>query len=170
MAMLCIGAPTAAAKSGIDVSAVWNGGGTGVAVSAFGGDDAAGPQRLCLQESTRQGWHTLVCGRIELGTGGKIGYTVPAAGPGARFRAVLQRISRMRGRAPQADLTSAGIAPKTPSARSLSLRSARAAALRHGHGCDRPEDRAQRQAKSRSVVSLSSVDNGIATASVVRSK
>jgi hypothetical protein len=167
MAVLCIGAPAAAAKSGIDVSAVWRGG-RSVAVSAFGGDDAAGPQRLCLQESAGHGWHTLVCGRIELGTGGRIGYDVPAAGPGARFRAVLQRISRVRGGAPQADLASARIAPRSPSARSP--RSARAAVRRRGRGRVREQDRAQRQAKSRSVVSLSSVDNGIATASVVRSK
>jgi hypothetical protein len=145
VAVLCLTAPSAEAKSGIEVSAVRAAGGA-VAVSGFGGDDAGGPQRLCLQQSAAKGWHTLVCGRVELGTGGRVRILLPAAGPRPRFRALLQRTSRAPGVAPVPDLVSGTAAPAV--ARPL----------------------AQRQMNSRSVVSLSSTDKGIETASVVRSK
>jgi len=146
VAALCLAVPSAAAKSDIDITVVPDAGSRGVVVSAFGGDDAAGRQRLCLQESRGAGWHTLVCGRVRLGTGGRVRTVVPPPGRRALFRAVLQRMGRVPGRAPVTDATSApvGLRVAAPSG--------------------------QRQANSKSEVSLSSVDNGIDTASVVRSK
>jgi len=146
VAVLCFAAPSAVAKSDIDITLAPDAGSRGVVVSAFGGDDAAGRQRLCLQQSRGAGWRTLVCGKVRLGTGGRVRAVVPSAGRAARFRAVLQRMGRVPGSPPVTDVTSApvGLRAAGPSG--------------------------QRQANSKSEVSLSSVDNGIDTASVVRSK
>jgi hypothetical protein len=154
-------AAPAQAKAGISITAVpaaAGGAGAGarqVAVAAFGGDDAAGRQRLCVQRRVGAGWRTAVCGPVELGTGGWVRVTLPRTASGATwFRALLQRIEPGPGRRPETDLVSG---PVTPPAGEAAL-------------LETPCEAAQWQTTSRSAVSLSSVDNGIETASVVRSK
>jgi hypothetical protein len=147
-------AAPAQAKSGISITAApvaTGGAGAGlIAVSAFGGDDAAGRQRLCVQRLVGRGWRTIVCGPVEFGTGGRVRATVPPTANGATWlRALLQAVGRgPRRRPPVTDLVSAPVGPALAAP------------------CRRP----QWQSTSRSAVSLSSADNGIATASVVRSK
>lgn len=141
LTLVCLGAPSAAAKSGLSVTAVPAAAGSGhragVEVSGFGGDDAAGRQRLCLQRSVAGSWHTLACGRVQLGTGGRVQVLVVRASADDRFRAQLQKVGSDRRTVP--DLTSSAV-------------------------------RVHRQTNSRSVVSLSRRDKGIAVASVVRLK
>lgn len=150
-------AAPAQAKSGISITAApvaTGGAGAGqIAVSAFGGDDAAGRQRLCVQRLVGRGWRTVECGPVELGTGGRVRVSVPPSGNGATWwRALLQAIGRGPRHRPVTDLVSAPVSavPAAP--------------------CHRGAVLAQWQSTSRSAVSLSSADNGIATASVVRSK
>jgi hypothetical protein len=144
----------AQAKSGISITAVLTATGRAgagqVAVSAFGGDDAAGRQRLCVQRLVGDGaWRTVVCGPVEFGTGGRVRASVPSSVTGPTWvRALLQAVGRGPRRRPVTVLVSAPVAPVLTAP------------------CRGP----QWQSTSRSAVSLSSVDNGIATASVVRSK
>ena len=146
-------AAPAQAKSGISISAVPVADGAPgagqVAVSAFGGDDAAGLQRLCVQRLAGSGWRTAACGPVEFGTGGLLRAMLPSSASGVTWlRALLQAIGRGPRRRPVTDLVSNPVAVVLAAP------------------CHRP----QWQTTSRSAVSLSSVDNGIATASVVRSK
>lgn len=158
----------AQAKSGIWISAVpvyVEGEATArIAVSAFGGDDAAGRQRLCVQRLVEGSWRTAVCGRVELGTGGWVRVTVPRTPAAVSwFRAVLRRAGR-KGRE-TTDLVSAPVSPfVAATAMGAGTDAARASAWAAWAYC------AQSQTYSKSAVSLSSTDNGIETASVVRSK
>ena len=96
--VLCAVASPAAAKSGVEVSVAVNPGGSTLTVSASGGDDAAGPQRLCVQQATATGWRTIACGRTGFGTGGTVRVQVPATATRPRVRAVIQRMGRDRRR------------------------------------------------------------------------
>ena len=107
-------AGSAAAKSDLRVGAaavtVARSGAAEIAVTAVGGDDAAGLQRLCVQQGSADGWRDLSCGRVRFGTGGRLRVLVPVswAGP-QRFRAELERVPRKHdgGRgAPTPDLVS----------------------------------------------------------------
>ncbi|MBR7838416.1 hypothetical protein KDL01_34425 [Actinospica durhamensis] len=107
-------AGSAAAKSDLRVNAaavtVARSGAAEIAVTAVGGDDAAGPQRLCVQQDSAGGWRDLSCGRVRFGTGGRLRVLVPVswAGP-LRFRAELERVPRRHGGgrgAPTPDLVS----------------------------------------------------------------
>lgn len=213
--VLPLAASPAQAKSGISITAVLVGteSGTagGIAVSAFGADDAAGRQRLCVQRLVGGVWRTVLCGHAELGTGGWVRTTVARSAHGKSvFRAVVQRIGRDGRPQPGAELESAPVSPLAASASALSsapasvlapmvsgpiasgapivpvaseppatavaaatsavsamfpalaVPAALAAAV--SAGCAQP------QTDSKSTVSLSRVDNGIETASVVRSK
>ena len=114
-----------------------------------GAADAAGLQRLCVQRLVGSGWRTAMCGPVEFGTGGRLRATLPSSANGVTWlRALLQAIGRGPRRRPVTDLVSNPVAAVLAAP------------------CHRP----QWQTTSRSAVSLSSVDNGIATASVVRSK
>jgi hypothetical protein len=149
VAALCLTAGSAAAKSSLEVSAVpVTVGGVStdeISVTASGGDDAAGYQRLCLQQVQGDVWRTLTCGRIELGTGGTVQVFVQrAASESDTFRAEVQRVAR-DGRGDARLVVDLISSPVQSSA-------------------------GQRQINSTFAVSLSSVDSGIATASVVRSK
>ena len=150
VAALGLAAGPAEAKGGLTISATSvtaHGRPTGqVAVTASGGDDAAGLQRLCVQESTGPGWRTLVCGRIELGNGGTV--RTVALRPASRteyFRAQLWREVRRKNQTTVQilDLTSStvGVPP-----------------LRQPH------------TNLRSAVSLSSTVKGIVWAAVFRAK
>ena len=112
--VLSVAAAPAQAKSGIAITAVALGSPPGsigrVAVSAFGGDDAAGRQRLCVQRLAGHTWHTAVCGRIQLGTGGWVNTMVGRSVHGTSwFRAALERIDRDGRPQPIADLVSAPV-------------------------------------------------------------
>ena len=116
VAVLCVAAGPAAAKSGLEVSAVpvtVGGAPTDeVSVTASGGDDAAGYQRLCLQQLDGAAWRTFTCGPTERGTGGTVqAFVQRAASQSETFRAELQRVARdRRGSAsPVVDLTSAPV-------------------------------------------------------------
>jgi hypothetical protein len=64
-----------------------------VGLSAVGGDDAAGPQRLCLQQGSAAGWRDLVCGTVRFATGGTVRALVPVPWISAAwFRAELDRV------------------------------------------------------------------------------
>lgn len=228
--VLCVSAAPAQAKSGISITASPAGSGPGgrIVVAAFGGDDAAGWQRLCVQRLSPRGWGTVECGRAELGTGGWLRTTVPANAHGATwFRALLQRIGRNGRPEPIADLVSAPVgsaaaapaatpdtapSPTTTSA-TPAVTATPAMATPATPAADTPTgdtptgdtplttlnqqnpdtgsailavpellttfavpDRAgwaqcaQLQTDSKSTVSLSNVDNGIETASLLRSK
>ena len=153
-AAFCLAAGSAEAKAGLAVSATpvtVHGSATGlVSVSASGGDDAAGLQRLCLQQSAGAGWHTIKCGAIGLGNGGTVRIRAQRSATRTEyFRAQLWRVERRKTSGSGVsivevvDLTSSTV--RVPPAR-------------------------QPHTKSRSVVSFRSVETGIATASVVRSK
>jgi hypothetical protein len=156
---LGVAAPRAMAKSGLTVIAVRVAADSpDVVVTASGGDDAAGPQRLCLQRSTDgRTWQTVGCGRAELGTGGTVGMLVRDAPPDLLFRARLERTEAAGGRPPAPDLTSGpvAVAGADPASRPVA---------------DPGAGPVQWQTNSKSAVSFSSVDNGIDTASVVRLK
>jgi hypothetical protein len=116
VAALCLTAGPAAAKAGIAVSAVpvtVGGASTDeVSVTASGGDDAAGYQRLCLQQRDGDAWRTLACGPVRFGDGGTVqAFVQLAASQSATFRAELQRVARDgRGNAsPGVDLTSSPV-------------------------------------------------------------
>ena len=116
VAALCVAAGPAAAKSGLEVSAgpVTVGGAPTdeVSVTAIGGDDAAGYQRLCLQQFAGDVWRTLACGPVEFGDGGTVQAFVRRAPSGSQtFRAELQRVAHDgRGSAKTAvDLVSAPV-------------------------------------------------------------
>ena len=99
VAALCLMAGPAAAKAGLSVSAVpVTVGGVPtdeVSVSAIGGDDAAGYQRLCLQQVEHDAWRTIACGSVEFGDGGRVqAFVQRAASDGETFRAELQRVTR----------------------------------------------------------------------------
>ena len=101
VAALCLAAGPAAAKAGLEVSAVpttLGGEPTNeLSVTASGGDDAAGYQRLCLQQAQGDAWRTLVCGPAVFGTGGTVQvYVQRAASRGDTFRAELLRVTRDR--------------------------------------------------------------------------
>lgn len=159
VAALCLATSPAAAKSGVVVTVVpvsVNAGGVAaslLSVSASGGDDAAGMQKLCLQQrSPSRKWRTLTCGRVELGTGGNVQAEVQRRGSGRQyFRAELDRVPRGVDTAPVLDLTSP-VTAYGSAARSMS------------------GSMAQWHRTSRSAVSFRSKDSGIATASVVRLK
>lgn len=190
MALSGTAAP-AQAKSGISITAVPAGTEPGaadrIAVSAFGADDAAGRQRLCVQRLVGGVWRTVLCGRAELGTGGWVRTTVARSVHGkSLFRAVIQRVAGDGRPQPTADLVSAPVSPLAASAapdRASAMLAAPAIAaapdtaaaqpaVPDAAGSDAavPGTCAQPQTDSKSTVSLSSVDNGIETASVVRSK
>jgi len=153
LAALCLATSPAAAKSGVAVTVVpvYAGGVATdlLSVSASGGDDAAGMQQLCLQQRSRgHRWRTLTCGRVELGTGGTVQTDVQRRASGCQyFRAELERVPRALDAAPVLDLTTP-VTAYGSKARSM----------------------AQWQRTSRSAVSFSSKESGIATASVVRLK
>ena len=114
LAVLCLAAGPAAAKSDLTVSAVpvTVGGAPAdeVSVTATGEDDAAGFQRLCLQERDGIRWRTLTCGPAELGTGGTVHALVRrSTSRDESFRARLQRVRRGRNASPVVDLTSAPV-------------------------------------------------------------
>jgi hypothetical protein len=160
--LLGAAAPAAAAKSGLWVDAVVTAAErasrpAGVVVSASGGDDAAGRQRLCLQRLVDGSWHTLACGRVGLGTGGRVRVLVPGASFGDRFRAQVRKVGP--GRRTAVDLTSPVVSASASAPASATSASAPASAAR-----------AHRQTNSRSAVSFRSVDSGTETASVVRPK
>jgi hypothetical protein len=115
-AALFLAAGPAAAKAGLEVSAVpVSVGGVPtdeVSVTARGGDDAAGYQRLCLQQAADDGWRTLACGPVEFGDGGTVqAFVQRAPSQDETFRAELQRVARGgKGDAIQAvDLTSSPV-------------------------------------------------------------
>ena len=102
VAALCLAAGPAAAKATIGISAVpvtVGGAPTDeVSVTASGGDDAAGYQRLCLQQLDGDAWRTLACGPVGFGDGGTVQVFVQrAASQSATFRAELQRVARGGG-------------------------------------------------------------------------
>lgn len=153
---LCLTASPAAAKSGVVVTVVpvYAGGVATnlLSVSASGGDDAAGTQQLCLQQRSHHSWRTLACGQVELGTGGTVQTVVQRRASGRQyFRAELERVPRNLDAAPVLDLA-------TP----VTMYGSAARSMVHSM--------AQWQRTSRSAVSFSSKDSGIATASVVRLK
>ena len=99
------GAGPAAAKSDLSLSAVAAAGARAepdrITLTAVGGDDAAGPQRLCVQQDSARGWRDLACGRVRFGMGGKLRVVVPVARTRAgtrRFRAELERVPERRKR------------------------------------------------------------------------
>jgi len=99
LAAFCLAAGPAAAKAGLDVSVVpvtVGGAPTDeLSVTASGGDDAAGYQRLCLQQVQGDAWQTLACGPVEFGTGGTVQvYVQRAASRPEAFRAELLRVTR----------------------------------------------------------------------------
>jgi len=99
VAALCLMAGPAAAKAGLEVSAVpVTVGGVPtdeVSVTARGGDDAAGYQRLCLQQVEDDAWRTIACGPVEFGDGGTVqAFVQRAASDSETFRAELQRVTR----------------------------------------------------------------------------
>lgn len=148
-AALCLGAAPAEAKAGLTISAVpvtSHGHPTdNVAVTAYGGDDAAGPQRLCLQESAGAAWLTLTCGPTRFGNPGTVRIVVQRSTTRTEsFRAELWRVVRRKTQTVQVlDLVSSTV---------------RVAPLRQPH------------TNLRSTVSFRSTDTGIAWASVVRLK
>jgi hypothetical protein len=153
-AALCLAVSPAEAKAGLTVSAVpvtSHGHPTGqVAVTVAGGDDAAGLQRLCVQESAGAAWRTLVCGRIEFGNAGPVrAVAVRSTTRTDYFRGELWR--EVRRQNPRGG---------TQTVQVLDLLSAplAVAPFRQPH------------TNLRSAVSLSSVDKGIVWASVVRLK
>jgi len=156
---LCLATSPAAAKSGLVVTVTPVSVSTGgvatslLSVSASGGDDAAGMQKLCLQQrSPGRRWRTLTCGRVELGTGGTVQAVVQRRESGRQyFRAELVRVPRGVDTAPVLDLASP-VTVYGPTARSMS------------------SSMAQWHRTSRSAVSFRSRDSGIDTASVVRLK
>ena len=102
VAALCLAAGPAAAKSSLEVSAVpvsVGGAPTDeLSVTAIGGDDGAGYQRLCLQQAEADVWRTLTCGPVEFGDGGSVqAFVQRAASESATFRAELQRVTRHSG-------------------------------------------------------------------------
>jgi hypothetical protein len=108
---LCLAAGPAAAKADLTVSvvpvAVGGAPTDEISVTANGGDDAAGYQRLCLQESDGAAWRTLACGPVELGTGGTVQTFVQrSASKGESFRAEVQRVGRGKGSKTVVDLIS----------------------------------------------------------------
>jgi hypothetical protein len=114
--LLCLAAGPAAAKAGLEVSAVpVSVGGVAtdeVSVTASGGDDAAGNQRLCLQQAEGAAWRTLACGPVEFGDGGTVqAFVQRAPSQSETFRAELQRVTRNgKGHTIQAvDLTSSPV-------------------------------------------------------------
>jgi hypothetical protein len=127
---LCLGAGTAEAKAGLSISAVpvtSHGRPTSqVAVTASGGDDAAGQQRLCLQESTGAAWHTLICGRIQLGNAGTVRTVVQRSTSRTEyFRAELWRVVRRKNQTVQVlDLVSTTARVPAPRQPHTNLRSA----------------------------------------------
>jgi hypothetical protein len=172
--ILSVTAAPAQAKSGISITVVpvddaASPAAGRIAVSAFGGDDAAGRQRLCVQRLVGGAWRTVLCGHAELGSGGWVRAKVARTVHGkSLFRAVLQRITRNGRPRPIADLVSAPVSPLAASAAALAAVAPVAAAA--AVAATVPGECAQPQTDSKSTVSLSSVDNGIETASVVRSK
>lgn len=123
VAALCLTAGPAAAKAGLEVSAVpVTVGGVPtdeVSVIASGGDDGAGYQRLCLQQFEAAAWRTIACGRVRFGDGGSVQAFVQHAEPGSEeFRAELQRVARVRRGITSyvVDLTSAPVRVRAPAA------------------------------------------------------
>ena len=163
----CLATSPAAAKSGLVVTVVpvsVDAGGVAtslLSVSASGGDDAAGMQKLCLQQrSPGRRWRTLTCGRVELGTGGTVQADVQRHVSGRQyFRAELDRVPRGVDTTPVLDLTSPvtvyGSAARSMSSPMSGLTSS---------------PMAQWHRTSRSAVSFRSKDSGIDTASVVKLK
>ena len=99
VAVFCLAAGPAAAKAGLQVSAVpVSVGGMAtdeVSVTASGGDDAAGSQQLCLQQAEGAAWRTLACGPVGFGDGGSVqAFVQRAPSQGETFRAELQRVTR----------------------------------------------------------------------------
>ena len=132
VAALCLAAGPAEAKSGLTVSVVpvvVKGAPVDeFRVTASGGDDAAGYQRLCLQESSGGAWRTLTCGPVELGTGGTVRAFVQRTGSRSEsVRAELLRVARRKGSKTVVDLVSSPIrlAPRGRSAAEISGRRTR---------------------------------------------
>jgi len=114
VAALCLVAGPAEAKSGLTVSVVpvvVRGAPTDeFRITASGGDDAAGYQRLCLQESSGAAWRTLTCGPVELGTGGTVRAIAWRTGSRSQsVRAELLRVARHKGSKTVVDLVSSPI-------------------------------------------------------------
>jgi hypothetical protein len=115
-AACCLTAAPAEAKAGLEVSAVPVSVGAvptdEVSVTAGGGDDAAGYQRLCLQQAEDDAWRTLACGPVGFGDGGTVqAFVQRAPSQDETFRAELQRMARSGDRdvVQGVDLTSAPV-------------------------------------------------------------